>query len=194
MKKIWVASTNRAKIDGTALAFERFYSDEQFTAIGQTVPSPDTKVFWYGELVEQPQTDEDTRHGAFTRLKYLIDLNVTHGQTPDFYVAIEAGVAPYENKLVAFSWAAVSDGAHVESYGKSSSFILPPRIVEEIQKGLTLLEACKIVYPQHMNPNAKDGLISILSNGAVTRTELSAQAVMMALLEIKTRALYGKFI
>lgn len=175
------------------MAFELLYPGAEFTAIGQKIPSTDTKVLWHGELVEQPRTDEDTKHGAFARLQYLMDISVTHSQEPDFYVAIEAGVAPYGDGLIASSWAAVSNGVNTESYGRSPSFIVPPRVVEEMQKGHTMLEACKIVYPPHMNPNAKDGLIAILSGGVITRTDLSAQAVMMALLEVKNRALYGKY-
>ncbi|HBY05756.1 MAG: Inosine/xanthosine triphosphatase [candidate division TM6 bacterium GW2011_GWE2_42_60] len=198
MKKIVVASHNRSKIEGTRIAFERFFPEENWMVIGKSVPveamiEREVSSGCQGAVSEQPRDEQETIRGAFLRSKYLMDLEMEEAteQESSFCVALEAGVAPHGNGLLAFTWAAISHGGKPPVYGRSSSFILPPRIVEAMNQGATMIEACKLVYPD-MNPNPEDGLVSILSSGALTRTDQSSSAVLMALLLLKNPHFFKK--
>lgn len=190
-KTIWVASTNQAKIDGTRMAFEQLYAGTTFDTVGKKIQETPGGKLAHGPLLEQPLTDEETRRCAVARLAYLMDLELGNNEKPDFYVAIECGVAPHENSFIVLSWAVVADCNGRMGTGRSASFVLPLRIAAEIKKGHTMLAGCKIVCSPESNPNGKDGLVSILSDGAINRSMLSAQAVTMALLALKNGTLYA---
>lgn len=194
MKTVLVASTNKAKIEGARQAFERFFYREEFKVVGVAIP-PEVaarNALRRGESLrpQQPRSDEETRACAFSRLTDLMDLDGTEPAT--FLVALEAGVAPLDKGLIAFTWASVFMAGSCDiGEGRSQSFILPPRVVEEMNNGHTMIEACKRVYPT-LEPNPFDGLIAILSDGILTRTEQNASAVMMALLGVKNPFLFSK--
>lgn len=190
MNKIWIASTNHAKIGGVRTAFKQLYADLEFDVAAKRVEETAAGKLQYGPLLEQPLTDEETRRCALVRLAYLRDLASMESENPEFYVAIEGGLAPYEDTFIVFSWAVVAHPGGPARAGRSASFIVPPRIAMEISKGRTMLEGCQIVCPPETNPNGRDGLIAILSGGALWRTDLSAQAVAMALLVLKNQQFY----
>ncbi len=193
MKTILIASKNSAKIEGARAAFAKLFPAEEFNFLSKPIPADLTikNAVWNGKIPDQPRTEQETRQCAYLRLRYLMDTAALEPE-PRFYVAIESGVADHDNELIAFTWAAISYANTLTSYGRSASFILPPRVVEEMRKGHTMVDAIKLVYPPYMNPNAVDGLISILSDGALTRSDQISSAVMMALLKIKNPHLYEK--
>lgn len=182
MKIIWIASKNRAKIDGTFQAFSRLYRDEQFTVVVKSVSNSTS--------IEQPRTEEETILGAQTRLMLLMIAAENVVETPDFFVSIEAGVTEIANNIIAFSWATVASRNKQIAYGRSETFTVPPRIAKEIKNGYTMLEASKMAYPHHSDLNRENGLISLLSEGIISRTDQSATAVTMALLGIKNPQFY----
>lgn len=194
MKTVLVASTNKSKIEGTRLAFERFFYREKFKIIGISIADEQATANalrrGLSPRPQQPRSDEETRACAHSRLMDLIDVNDAPEAT--YLVALEAGVAPFGDSLIAFTWASVfMNGSCDIGEGRSSSFVLPPRIAEEINNGKTMIEACRCVYPT-LKPNPFDGLISILSDGILTRADQNTSAVMMALLGVKNPFLFSK--
>ena len=190
MITVLVASKNPAKVDGTAVAFKELFPDETFRVEGVLVPPvfPDgVDVF----VSEQPRTNQETKAGAAARLMGLerFSAHQPADQQADFLVALEAGVDDQDGQLMVFTWAAISTPHHEPSFGRSASFVVPPCVAQAIRGGSTMFAACRAAYAAH-DPNRVDGLITLLSNGKLTRTSQCTAAVMMALLPFVRPELY----
>lgn len=193
LEKTSQKEVDQSKLDGTRQAFERFFPSEEIMIIGKHILVKNWHIRWGYLLEKNPQNENGARENANLQLEVLKDMADDTNEHADFFVAVETGVYEYhyyyQNGLC-FDLAIISKSAGFPTYGHSSNFILPPHIYQEMKRGNTFEEAVKIVFPRHMYAEADDGLIAILSRGALTRKDQVASAVMMALLEQTNPYLY----
>ncbi|MEQ8470049.1 MAG: inosine/xanthosine triphosphatase [Marinoscillum sp.] len=92
--------------------------------------------------------------------------------------------------LLAFAWRVVISN---ERIGKSrtSTFYLPPKVVELIHDGVELGHANDQVFGEKSSKH-KGGAVGSLTGGVLGRTEYYVLAVMLALVPFKNPLLYPK--
>lgn len=176
MKRIIIASKNPVKINATLSAFKKMFPDEKFEIEGISVVSG---------VSEQPKNDSETFQGAWSRAK-----NASK-QIPnaDFWVGIEGGIEEKNSEMEAFAWVVVKSSDNKFGKGKTGTFFLPPKIVALIKQGKELGEAADIVFGK-TNTKQEGGTVGILTDNVVDRTKYYTQAIVIALIPFKNRALY----
>lgn len=172
--RIVVGSENPVKIEAVRRAFARVFGDEEHVIEGATVPSG---------VPAQPWGEEETRRGARNRARAAAEAR----PGADAWVGVEGGVAGTE--LYAFARVAVILGGRT---GESASgrFLLPGPVAELVRAGVELGEADDRVFGRS-GSKREEGAVGLLTGGAVTRTELYAQAVALALCRFVHPELYG---
>ncbi|MDO8503853.1 MAG: inosine/xanthosine triphosphatase [bacterium] len=176
MKRIVIASKNPVKIKATLSAFKKMFPDEKFVIEGISILSG---------VSDQPMSDSETFQGAWNRAK-----NASR-QTPnaDFWVGIEGGIEEKNSEMEAFAWVVVESSDNKLGKGKTGTFLLPSKIVALIKQGKELGEATDIVFGR-TNTKQEGGTVGILTDNVVDRTKYYTQAIVIALIPFKNRALY----
>lgn len=151
------------------------FPEFDFVAEGVSAPSG---------VADQPMSEEETLQGALNRVQYAKQ------QYPEanFWVGLEGGVAPEGDELSAFAWVVVQDHEQL-GRSRSGSFYLPQAVQRLVQQGVELGEANDRVFG-HQNSKQKGGAIGILTHNALGRKELYEQAVLLALVPFRNKALY----
>ena len=174
--KVIVASQNPVKIAATRIGFHKMYPEYEYKFVGTSVPSG---------VSDQPMTDEETLQGAINRAKNAKKLH------PDasFWVGIEGGIHNKNDEMEAFAW------VYLESEGlsgkaRTSTFLLPPKIIALIKQGIELGEADDMVFGRS-NSKQKDGAVGILTGNIIDRTNYYVEAVILALIPFKNQELYN---
>ncbi len=168
MKTVIVASLNPAKINAVQSAFEQAFPKQEFTFEGISVAS---------EVADQPMTDSETKLGALNRVRNAKQL------TPkaDFYVGLEAG---FENNCT-FAWMIIENQANdqpqVRGESRSSSLMLPPKVIEQLHAGEELGDVMDVVFGTN-NIKQKGGAIGLLTKNKLTRSSVYQQALILALI------------
>lgn len=171
-----VASRNPVKINAVLDSFQRMFPHYHFTAAPLDVSSG---------VADQPMSDEETLNGAYNRVENAFAAK----PEADFWIGIEGGIAKIENSLAAFAWVVVK-GKDLTGKARSGLFFLPPAVQELIDQGMELGTADDIVFG-HSNSKQKGGAVGLLTDGVVDRKELYEQAVILALIPVKNKALYS---
>lgn len=166
-KTVIVASQNPVKLEAVRLGFERMLTDEKFAVEGISVPS---------DVSDQPMSDAETLHGALNRAVNARE----YVSGADFWVGIEGGSEDTGSEMHTFAWVVILSQ---DSVGKArtATFFLPHEVAELVRQGKELGEADDIVF-ERTNSKQKNGAIGILTGDAITRVDLYAPAVMMALI------------
>ncbi|WP_400204454.1 inosine/xanthosine triphosphatase [Candidatus Methanomassiliicoccus intestinalis] len=159
--KIAVGSLNKIKIDATRSAFLRFY--ENVEVFGVNVQSG---------VPEQPKESE-TRQGSINRAKSCIG-------DADYGVGLEAGVFETEDGLYDVQYCSIIDKAGKITIGHGPGFRYPDAVREKVENGWTVGDAFNTMY-EWERKGMGEGAIGCLTKGVVTRTQLSEQAVIAAL-------------
>lgn len=176
MKKVYIGSENPVKIESTRKGFETVYKNiSEFEFIGKSVSS---------EVSDQPMTNEETLLGAENR---ALNLRVKFPDG-DFYVGIEGGIQTIGNHMEAFAWTVIL-GKNMAGKAQTSTFQLPPKIVELIHQGVELGHADDIVF-QRKNSKQGNGAVGILTNNVIDRVEYYRHAVILALIPFLNVELY----
>ena len=175
MKKVVIASTNAAKVDGVRLGFTRMFPDETFDF--QSVKAS-------SNVPDQPWGRDQTLQGAKNRVAHARTLV----PTADFWVTNESGVEEFDDALYIVNWVVVFDGT-VWSKTLTASFELPPHVADYVRSGMEVTQGFEAVFGPAA---AKDGIAGIghLSAGNIPRAELIAMAVVTALIPFKNSDLY----
>ncbi len=101
----------------------------------------------------------------------------------DFGVGIEAGLVWNEALQVYFDvqFCAILDQKGRLTFGHGSGFVYPPKVIEEVKRGRAVGEVMSELtgIPEI---GRKAGSVGYLSKGALTRTELTEQAVLAAMI------------
>lgn len=185
--RVIVGSRNPVKVEAVRRAFARVLPPGEHAVEGLAVPSG---------VPEQPRGETETRRGALRRAAAA----ARERPDADVWVGIEGGVAesgpagsdagggPGGGRLYAFARVAVRVGDRV---GESSSgrFRLPEPVAALVRAGVELGEADDRVFGRE-GSKREEGAVGLLTGGAVTRTELYAQAVCLALCRFVHPELY----
>lgn len=124
---------------------------------------------------KEPFGDEIAR-GAVRRAQAALE-------GADFGVGIEAGLVWNEVLRTYFDvqFCAILDREGRLTVGHGSGFVYPPRVIEEVERGRAVGEVMSELTGTP-EIGRKEGSVGYLSKGALTRTELTEQAVLAALI------------
>lgn len=176
---IFIGSTNPVKIDATRLAALPLWPE--LTLDGYEV---DTGV------PEQPRSDTDTRLGAEHRAARALAQGLakrpelaqpTAGGQPNVLgVGMEGGVFQFGNELWATVWAAVADQSGRLIVANGSRFVVPPEIAAPILAGGEMGPVVSQLSGV-ADLRKKQGMIGLVTNNHVTRTEEYSGIIKMAI-------------
>ena len=134
----------------------------------------------------QPRGLEEIRSGATARAKFA--LSMAGG---DFGVGVEAGIFTIGDVYFDNQVAAIADPSGKVSLGHSAGYMLPKDAMEKlIAKGEELERWAEKVSGIN-EVGDKGGLVQHLTRGKMTRTELTEQCVLTALIPWLHRDVYG---
>ena len=162
MHQIISATSNPAKIQAILQAFSQIFGEGSCHIDAVSVESG---------VPEQPFGSDETRAGARNRIANARRLH----PDADFWVAIEAGIDDGST----FSWVVI-ESRKQRAEARSATLPLPEVILEKVRAG----EALGPVMSRYSgidNIGTKEGAIGIFTNGALTRTSVYHQAVLLAL-------------
>ena len=177
MINIVLASKNPVKVQSVFIGFRQMFPDETFNVQGVSVPSG---------VSDQPFSDAETLQGALNRVENA------EKELPraDYWVGIEGGVEEVDGELRAFAWVIVRSET-MQGKGCTGTFVLPPRVAELVHSGLELGKADDVVF-QRTNSKQESGAVGLLTGDVITRAELYAHAVVLALIPFRNVELYGE--
>jgi len=162
MHQVVSATTNPAKIQAILRAFAEIFGEGSCHIESVNVESG---------VPEQPIGSEETRAGARNR---VANARQARPQA-DFWVAIEAGI----DEGSTFSWVVI-ESAHQRGEARSATLPLPAIILDKVREG----EALGPVMSKYTGIDEigrKEGAIGVFTAGALTRSSVYHQAVILAL-------------
>lgn len=168
MLHIIAASSNPVKIEAVKTAFEAVFGKENCHIEGVEVDS---------SVAQQPIGDKETRTGARQRVL------AARGVRPeaDYWVGIEAGL---EDNMT-FSWITI-ESALQRGEARSASLELPHPILGAINQGKTLAAAMEELTGI-TDLGRQGGSISYFTAGALTRSSVYHQAILLALAPLRNK-------
>lgn len=170
-----VGTKNPAKVEGVRLAFSKYF------------PKPTINTIDSASVTRtQPLGLEQMTQGAISRAKFA--LSKLGG---DFGVGVEAGIFQIGDTYFDHQQAAIADPSGKLSLGHSAGYPLPTKEVETLIKAGRELERYAESLSGISEIGNKGGLIHHLTKGVMTRTDLTEQCVMMALIPWLHRGVYG---
>ncbi len=172
---IAVGTKNPAKVDGIKRAFSKYYSDIELR------PTDSSSV-----AKAQPRGLEEMTSGAAARAKFA--LSKAGG---DFGVGVEAGIFTIGEVYFDNQVAAIADASGKVSLGHSAGYSLPHRAMENLFNEGRELERWAEEVSGINEVGDKGGLIQHLTKGRMTRTDLTEQCVVTALIPWLHRDVYG---
>lgn len=165
--KVLLASLNAAKIQGATEAFEKFFKNVELSGINVA-----------SNVSEQP-LDEEIYLGAKNRVKNLIKYAKNNNLTADYFAAIESGISNIFGKYVIINACVIVDKNGYESWGYSAGFPVPKKYVNKIKK-ISLGCVMDEIFNEN-NLRQQKGGINFLTNGVITRSDISRDSFIMAL-------------
>lgn len=172
---IAVGTKNPAKVEGIRIAFTRYFPD----ATVKTIDSASVTR-------AQPIGLDQMTQGAISRAKFA--LSKLGG---DFGVGVEAGIFRMGDAYFDHQQAAIADSSGKVSLGHSAGYPLPTNEVEALINTGRELERYAESLSGVSEIGDKGGLVHHLTKGAVTRTDLTEQCVLMALVPWLHKDVYG---
>ncbi|MDA8016512.1 MAG: inosine/xanthosine triphosphatase [Thermoanaerobaculia bacterium] len=182
-----VGSLNPVKIEAARTGVQRAFPGAEVDVRGVAVPSG---------VSDQPMDDEETRRGALGR----VEAAARALPDADLWIGMEGGLeqmqgssGPTPDRLFAYAWVVVRrdgpDGSGRRGESRTANFELPPEVVELVRAGMELGEADDRVFGRR-NSKSEEGAVGLLTRGLVTRAELYAPAVLLALVPFLRRDLF----
>lgn len=152
-----MTSTNQKKIEATRRVIESVLGGSvEFTVKGCQAESG---------VSDQPLSVEETKRGAINRI-------FNAKCDADFIVSIESGVEREFDTFYSFTFAVLGDKSRTRfGYGTSTKFQVPDHVAYGLEQGKTLGEI----------NHSPEGLIANVTGDRMKRTDLIAEAVMVAL-------------
>lgn len=173
---IVVASGNPVKARAVEGGFRRAFSDVHF----RVEPLPVDLG-----AADQPTSDAETLLGAERRAV------AARSKRPaaDFWVGVEGGVAHVNGQMAAFAWVAV-DAPHGRGRARTGTFFLPETVAALVRSGLELGVADDRVFGR-TDTKLRQGAVGLLTRGAIDRTALYEDAVVLALIPFLNAELFA---
>ncbi|HHX08987.1 MAG TPA: inosine/xanthosine triphosphatase [Chloroflexi bacterium] len=175
-----VGSENPSKLQAVRLGFEAVFPDKDFQFLCVNADS---------DVSAQPMGDAETVTGAQNRAR---NARVTQPEA-DYWVGLEGGLTSLESlpdQFIAYSWICVLT-TQQKGLARSAAYVLPERISNLIKGGMEQGEADDIVFGQE-NSKHNSGGVGLLSNDLITRSQLYAMAVKLALIPFIKPELYPR--
>lgn len=175
--KIFLGSENPVKINAVIEASSETWPDVQ--VVGCSVPSG---------VSDQPFSDEETQQGSINRAKIaledgLAELKKNHlnyNQDEVLGVGLEGGVTERDGELWNTVWCTVVDISGNAFTVNGARFKLDDEIAEQLRLGTELGHVMAQMTGED-NVKQKRGLIGILTNNFIDRTEEYASLAKLAL-------------
>jgi inosine/xanthosine triphosphatase len=162
-----VGSRNRAKTEGVRTAFERVFPHTEFTAVDVT-----------SKVRAQPLSLDETVEGARWRAELAIK-----SEGAAFGVGVEAGLVELvKGFFLNVQIAAIVDSAGNLSYGCSSGFPIPTKFVSKVRRNNEELDRYTHELVGTKKVREEEGIVYRLSQGRLSRVEMTEQCVSMALI------------
>ena len=175
--RVLVGSANPVKIAAVQDVFEPYFPGAEVEGIETPSGVPAQPV------------GEDTFTGAENRARSLLAFNVEQGLEAEFCVGLEGGIAQYHARWFAFGVICIADATSRLGFGVSPLFELPPGVVDDLLEGSELGHVMDRLAGEH-NTKQRGGAVGILTGGRITRRELYAQGVAMALIPFLNEEMY----
>jgi len=174
--RIAVGSDNPVKVEAVKVAAKRLW------------PEADVRGFAVDPGVPLQPFEHETWEGARTRAR----LALSRWPEADFGVGIEAGLfdTSATNSVMDVQACVVADHAGRFTYGHGPGFSYPADVVDKLRGGRTVGEVLSTLSGVE-EIGKKEGAIGFLSQGHMTRTQLTEPAVLMAFLPRLRPELYG---
>ncbi len=179
-----LGSDNPAKRRGVEAALARALPGRAATLLCFDVPSG---------VPDQPWGDAETLRGAENRaLAALRRIDASEdgvATAGTVGIGIEGGLVRSDGVVWSFSWAVALDRSGDRGAARSASFALPARVTELLDSGLELGDAVDRAFGVQGSKRA-GGAVGLLTAGALDRSGLYAQVVVLALMPVLRRDLY----
>lgn len=166
--KVLIATKNQGKIQGAKKALLSYFNNVEIEAI--PVQS---------EVGEQPVNDE-IYNGAKNRVRNLKKYAEENSIQADLYLAIESGITNSLGRWMITNIAVIEDNNNFESYGTSPAFPVPERLVKSIID-TDLSQVMNKIFTEDEERHNKGGGIQLLTQGKISRIDLTQMAFIMAL-------------
>ena len=172
--KVTIGTRNPAKVNGVRQAFSKYFDNLEFRQVdASSVAKP------------QPKGLEEMTAGATARAKFA--LSRVGG---DFGVGVEAGIFTIGEVYFDNQVAAIADSEGRVSLGHSAGYMLPRDAMEKLFRDGRELERWAEEVSGIKEVGDKGGLIKYLTKDKMTRTELTEQCVVTALIPWLRRDVY----
>ncbi len=170
---LFVGSTNPVKINATTIAVAETWP--QAIVKGYSVPSA---------VSEQPRSDTETKTGAENRARAALVAGLTE-HTLDtteevLGIGLEGGVTTIGDDLYSTVWVAVTDQQRQTFSANGARFIVPKPIADIINQGKEMGPVVAELVGE-ADIRSKQGMIGIITNNFVDRTEEYSGIAKMAL-------------
>ncbi len=166
--KVLIATKNEGKIEGAKRALSIYFNNVEIEGI---------KV--ESNVSEEP-VNEEIYIGAKNRVKNLKVYAKENNIKADLYLSSESGIYNSLGRWLITNLAVIEDDEDFESYGTSSSFPVPERLVKDIID-TDLSKVMDRVFSEDRQRHNKGGAIQDLTHGEITRIDLTKEAFIMAL-------------
>jgi inosine/xanthosine triphosphatase len=172
---IAAGTKNPAKLDGIKRAFSKYYSNIELRPVDASLVAK-----------AQPRGLDEMTAGATARANFA--LSKAGGE---FGVGVEAGIFTIGHVYFDNQVAAVIDKSGKVSLGHSAGYMLPRGAMEKLFAEGRELERWAEEVSGINEVGDKGGLIQHLTKGKMTRTDLTEQCVVTALIPWLHRDTYG---
>jgi len=166
---------NPAKVEGIRRGFTKYFPDVELRPVDAASVAK-----------AQPKGLEEMTAGATARAKYA--LSKAGG---DFGVGVEAGIFTIGDVYFDNQVAAIADSSGRVSLGHSAGYSLPREAMQKLFSEGKELERWAESISGITEVGDKGGLINYLTKGRMSRTDLTEQCVVTALIPWLHRDVYG---
>ena len=173
--QVAVGTKNPAKVEGVSRAFSKYFAQVEIEPVDSSSVAK-----------AQPRGLEEMTAGATARAKFA--LSKVGG---DFGVGVEAGIFTIGDVYFDNQIAAVADPSGRVSLGHSAGYSLPRDAMEKLFRDGRELERWAEEVSGIEEVGDKGGLVKHLTKGAMSRTDLTEQCVITALVPWLHRDIYG---
>lgn len=175
--KIFVGSANPVKVNAVIAAAVETWPEVEAEGFGVV-----------SGVADQPKSDEETKQGAINRAKAALEKGTSHieklkDSDQVLGVGMEGGIVDLGEEMWSTVWAAVIDKQGNLSLSAGARFQVPNSVADKIRQKIEMGHAvAQIVGEKDMDKiKQQEGLIGILTDGFIDRTEEYQGIIKLAL-------------
>lgn len=165
--KVLIGTKNPGKIEGAKEALNNYFKDYEIEGIPVS-----------SDVSDEPVNNE-IYEGARNRVNNLMKYAKENNIDAEYFLGVESGITNLLGKWVIINIAVIKDKKGYESWGTSPAFPVPNKYVEEIIS-TDLGQVMDKIFEQNDLRSGKGG-ISFVTNGVISRIDLTKEAFIMAM-------------